>query len=74
LILKHFNVRRVLHSGLPGPKLYQNCIKTPLLSRGCIKMPSDLVGLAVQLQQRLTLHLQLHLGVLLEHHRIALPE
>jgi hypothetical protein len=31
LILKHFNARRVLHSGLPGPKLYQNPLTAPWL-------------------------------------------
>jgi hypothetical protein len=53
LILKHFKVSRVLHSLILGPKR----IKTSSSRHSCIKILPEFVCLAVQLLQRLTLHL-----------------
>jgi hypothetical protein len=74
LILKHFNVPRVLHSLFLSPKAYQNRIKTSSCRHSCIKVLPKFVCLVVQLLQRLTLHLEFHLRILLEHHRIALAK
>jgi len=64
------------HFLLSFSKTYQNRIKTRSVPKQRIKTPKAffLVGLAVQFGQRLPLHLQLHLGVLLEHLRISLPK
>src|ERR1700722_19459084 len=59
---------------LPSLKPYQNCIKTSSFSDCRIRTPFQLARLPVQLVERLAFHLKLHLGILLEHHRIALPE
>jgi hypothetical protein len=55
-------------------KLYQNCIKTPSVWPACIKTLHLLIRLAIELLQRLALHLQLHLRILLEHPSVTLPK
>src|SRR5579871_632193 len=63
--------------GLPSLSLflYLYCAKTRLgLAFDCAKTRAAFVGLAIRFRQRLSLHLQFHLRVLLEYLRIALPE
>ena len=74
LILKYFDVRRLLHSVISATKMYQNCIRTPLHRRSCIKTPPNFTCLAVHLLQRFSLHLEFHLRVLLEHLGVPLTK
>jgi hypothetical protein len=75
LIPKELFDWRSIAFAIPLPLLCQNCAKTRLgLAFDCAKTLAAFIGLAVQFRQRLSLHLQLHLRVLLEYLRIALPE
>jgi hypothetical protein len=70
-ILKHFRARRnpFLRTLVKTvPKLFQN----PVYNGKSWGMPSHFVGYAVDLVQRFTFHLQLHVRILLEHLGVAL--
>src|SRR5437868_4279695 len=76
-ILKHFLTRRTPRRGQKLPKqalLWQNRDKTPSVGPLRVETPAALIRLPVQLLQRLPFHLQLHLGILLEHLGVSLPE
>ena len=68
----HVAFHRILQSfASTVPELCQN----PTLDRVCCaKIHPALVSLAVQFCQRLALHLKLHVRVLLEYLRVALPK
>jgi hypothetical protein len=55
-------------------QLCQNCVKTPSIWPECARTPPALVGAPVQLAQRLSFHVQLHLRIFFEDLRIPLPE
>ena len=74
LILNHFQSFSHPCFLPPSAKLYQNCIKTPSVWPACIKTLHLLIRLAIELLQRLALHLQLHLRILLEHPSVTLPK
>ena|ERR1019366_6397012 len=58
-----------------NPETYQNRIKTPIRRSFRIRTDrNNFAGLAVELGQRLTLHLEFHLRVFLEHLGVRLPE
>ena len=77
LILNHFlnfRYRPVCPNRPKRARPWQNRDKTPSVDLLRDKTRPVLVGLPVQLLQRLAFHLQFHLRVLLEHLRVALPE
>jgi len=51
-----------------------NCVKTPSIWPECARTLPALVGAPVQLAQRLSFHVQLHLRIFFEDLRIPLPE
>src|ERR1700678_1207364 len=77
LILNHFQFFRYCQAAQIGPKSlrpWQNRDKTPSIDLLRVKTRPAFNRLPVDLLQRLPFHLQLHLRVLLEDLRVALPQ
>src|SRR5437868_3836188 len=55
-------------------QLCQKYAKTPSVDPRCVRTHVGFVGLPIQLEYRLALHLQFHLKIPLEHFRVSLPQ
>jgi len=71
---KAFAPVRKLRKPTFGPSLCQNCVKIPLAGPLLCQNSCHFTGSAIDFVQRFPLHLQLHLRILLEHLRVALPK